>query len=107
MKFDDKGRELPDSTPIELPLHWQRPQTIQEQIRSFVRSELSRRAAAQGEETFEEADDFDVDDDFDPRSPWELNFDQEQEPRQTAEPPAPAPPPPPPPDPDKAAPTPT
>lgn len=44
----------------------------------FVRRELSNQAAADGQETFEEADDFDVDDEpADPTTPWELNFDQE------------------------------
>lgn len=80
MRFDERGREILDPTPVDFPLNFKRPMTIQEQIRTFIRQELSQTAAAQGEETFEEADDFDVDDDFDPTSPWELNYEQQASP---------------------------
>lgn len=40
-----------------------------------VSEKLRMEALAAGQETFEEADDFDVDDDFDPTSPYEVNFD--------------------------------
>ena len=79
MKFDERGREIVGNHLVEFPLRWKRPLTLQEQIRQHIRTYISEQAAAQGEETFEEADDFDVDDDFDPRSPWELNYDQERE----------------------------
>lgn len=64
MKFDDKGRELPDPTPIEVPAGFKRPETLAEQIRRLVRHE--QFAAAMGRphaETFDEANDFEVDDD--------------------------------------------
>jgi len=49
---------------------------VKEQIREMVRSEkLKQEVAAQGYETFEEADDFEVGDDFDPKSPYEENFE--------------------------------
>ncbi len=35
---------------------------------------MSQLAQERGEETLEEADDFDVGDDFDPTSPWEEQF---------------------------------
>lgn len=80
-RYDARGRELLDQTPLEMPMQWHRPPTLEEQIKSFVRRELSMRADMAGQETFDEADDFDIDDDpIDPRSPWELNFDQEQYP---------------------------
>lgn len=42
----------------------------------MVRSErLAAEAAAAGYESFEEADDFEVGDDFDPSSPYETDFD--------------------------------
>lgn len=70
--------ENPDPTPMALPAHMKRPPTLQEQIRSMVRSErLAQEALANGFETFEDADDFDVGDDYDPRSPHELVFDPE------------------------------
>lgn len=42
----------------------------------MVRSErLKLEVEAQGQETFDEADDFDIGDDFDPTSPYESDFD--------------------------------
>lgn len=76
-KFDERGREILDDKPAALPVGFQRPPSLQDQIRSLVRNELSRRASDQGFETFEESDDFEVGDDFDPKSPWELRADQE------------------------------
>lgn len=78
MKFDAKGREIPNPIPAEIPLNFRRPPTLQEQIKMYVRRELSMQAADDGHETFEEADDFEVDDDYDPSSPYEENFDVEQ-----------------------------
>lgn len=78
-QYDEFGRELPDATKVEVPLNFRRPPTIQEQIRQFVRSEVSRAAQEQGFESFEDADDFDVDDyDPDPLSPYELSEMQEE-----------------------------
>lgn len=77
MKYDDQGRELPDQTPVARPVNFRPPPSMQELIRQYVRTELSRQADLAGDETFEEADDFDIPDDPpDPSSPWELNFDQ-------------------------------
>lgn len=70
-------REPVDSSQLEIPVGFHRPPSLQEQVRRLVRYEMSQEAANQGQETFEEADDFDVGDDFDPSSPYELNFDQE------------------------------
>lgn len=61
MKYDERGRELPDPTPVEVPVHLRRRDGLQDQIRRLIRTELSRQAAAQGMESFEEADDFEVD----------------------------------------------
>lgn len=72
---DEKRRaryEYPDPTPLEVPVGFKRPPTIQEMIAKMVRVSLEAREA--GMETFEEAEDFDVDDDFDPSSPWEEHF---------------------------------
>lgn len=73
-----KGQEVLDQTPIARPVGFQRPPTMQEMIRMYVRRELSAAAAAEGHETFEEADDLDVGEDYDPSSPWELSADQEE-----------------------------
>lgn len=74
--IDEDGREVLDPTPMEPPLGWKRQPSLAEQIRDMVRSEQLRAAAeAQGMETFEEADDFEVDDDYDPSTPFENDFD--------------------------------
>lgn len=73
--LNEKGHEIPDPIPAAIPLQWQRPPTLQEQIKSMIRREMSQAAAQDGLETFEEADDFDVGDDFDPQSPYEVNYD--------------------------------
>lgn len=69
--LDDEDRdrvrfEWPDPTPVEVPLHLrgQRPPSLQEEIRRLM-SIMSQEASAEGQESFEEADDFDVDEDPD------------------------------------------
>lgn len=74
--LDHRGREKPDPTPIAPPIGYKRQPSLHEQIRQMVRSEkLAMEAAAQGYETFDEADDFDVGDDIDPSSPYEEQFE--------------------------------
>jgi len=73
----DSGHEYPDPKPLAASVGFTRPPSIQEMVQRLVRQEFSRQAEAGGLETFEEADDFVVGDDFDPTSPWELNFDQQ------------------------------
>lgn len=63
MAHDQKGREIPDPRPMEMPLGMSKPESMEDMIRRFVRQEASRAASAEGMETFEEADDFDIDDD--------------------------------------------
>lgn len=62
MKYDEHGREVPDPTPVEMPLGWSRPKPLQDLIKDMIRVEMSRQAVAAGFESFEEADDFEVDD---------------------------------------------
>lgn len=70
--FDEWGREVPDPRPVDIPAGMRRPLSLKEQIQQAIRNELSRRAAEDGEETFEEADDFEVDEDGEPVSPYEF-----------------------------------
>lgn len=60
-----------------LPVGTKRPETLAEQVARLVRhSEFARMVNARGLETFEEADDFEVDDDIPlPDTPWEKDFD--------------------------------
>ena len=92
------GHAKPDPVPIAPPIGYKRHPTIAETVRDLIRSEKLKNAMQEaGEETFEEADDFDVDDEP-PLPPhlYEPNFDPGL---QTPT----APPPPPPPDPPPAA----
>lgn len=75
--YNDKGEEIPDPTPLEPPVDFERPLPLAEEIRRLVRSQaIITDLDRAGIETFDEADDFDVDDDqADPTSPWEENFD--------------------------------
>lgn len=84
-RYQGSSKEHLDPTPIAPPVGYRKSPSLREQIREMVRSErLAQELAASGYETFEEADDFDVDDDEDPNSPYEVHFD----------PPTPAPEPP-------------
>lgn len=77
-RYDELGRYHPDPTPIAPPVGYVRSPSIAEQIRTMVRSEQLRHHADQaGMDTFEEADDFNIGDDYDPRSPWEEQFEGE------------------------------
>ncbi len=75
--LDDNGHEIPDPNPVALPLGFKRPETLAEQIQRMVRTQVSDAALAGGAETFEDADDFDTgdDDDDEPGTPYELEFD--------------------------------
>lgn len=74
--LDQQGREMPNPTPLAPPLGYKKQPSIREQIRNMVRGEQLRLAAeSAGVETFEEADDFDVGDDYDPTSPYEEVFE--------------------------------
>lgn len=77
-KLNDRGHEILDNTPIEIPLGWRKPESLTEQMRRLIRTEMSIRAQDQGFETFEEADDFDVDEDDPlPQSEWEMTYEPE------------------------------
>ena len=76
----EDGKEIPDPIPFAPTIKGSRAHSIRENVLSIVRSEQFRQAMEQqGQETFEEADDFDVDDDFDPSSPYEEFFEGEYE----------------------------
>jgi len=57
--------------PVELGLPEERPLSLRDEMMRFIRSEISRQADDTGQETFEEANDFDVDED-EWKSPYEL-----------------------------------
>lgn len=76
--LDAHGREKPDPTPMAPPIGYQKTEPLHVRIKRMVQSELSQRAADEGFDTWEEDQDFDVDDDYDPSSPYEETFDPEE-----------------------------
>lgn len=78
--LNERGHEVPDPEPVAVPVRFQAPESLEDRIKRIIRADLSARAQAQGFETFEEADDFEVGDDYDPRSPHELDSVQEDAP---------------------------
>ena len=75
-QIDNAGREWNDGTPMEPPLGYKRQPTMVEIVREQIRSHhLAMLAMENDLETFEEADDFDVGDDYDPRTAYENDFD--------------------------------
>lgn len=76
--INEKGQEVLDNTPVAIPVRFQRVKNLSDQIRETLRSEEFRAYLNSQElETPEEADDFEVGDDYDPRSPYEMSLDQE------------------------------
>lgn len=75
--FNDEGKFIPDSVPVAPPLGYKRQPSMVEIVRNMVRSEkLAEEARNAGAETFEESEDFDIDDEpEDLRSGWETEFD--------------------------------
>lgn len=74
-RHDKDGRELPDHRPMEPPVGYSPSPSIAEMIKTMVTNAMvQQQLAAQGEETFEEANDFDVGDDVDPESPYEEHY---------------------------------
>lgn len=71
-----------DPTPVEVPPFYTRPATLKEELQRYVRFEVSRAAHSSGFETFEEADDFGIEDDDDLEdwdSEYQLTQLQEEE----------------------------
>lgn len=73
---DDLGRELPDPVPLAPPIGFVNQPSMFDVMRDMIRGEaLKAYAESTGSETFEEAQDFDVEDDMFPQSSFEGEFD--------------------------------
>lgn len=81
-RHDINGRELLDPVPMSPPVGYKKQPSMFDTIRGMVRSaRLAEEAEAAGMETFEEADDFDIEDDPpDPSTPYETRFDPAEDP---------------------------
>lgn len=74
--LDEFGREIFSDEKLTLPLHFSRNKSIHEQIREMIL--VMKHTEREGFETFEDADDFDVDepgDDLSYLSSYEQDFD--------------------------------
>lgn len=78
----DRRKEIPDQTPVELPLGYKVPETLEQLMGRMIRNaEFNRIREAAGAETFEEADDFEVgDEENDGLSQYQLSQMQEEHP---------------------------
>ena len=75
-RLDQHGHEVLDRTPLELPAGFRRPETLAEQVQRLVRTSISDYAGEKGYETFDEANDFDIEDDpIEPETAYEEVFD--------------------------------
>lgn len=72
--LDTNGAEKLDSTPMQPPIGYNPQPSMFDVMREQI-ARYHRELAAADLETPEEADDFDVDDDYDPTSPYEHDFD--------------------------------
>lgn len=68
--YDEKGHEVPDPTPLALPLGMKKPETLEEMMGRMLRNQNYLKAF-EGAESFEEADDFDVGTEDNPLTPYE------------------------------------
>lgn len=74
--LDERGHELPDPVPMAPPVGYRRQPSMFEVVRDMVKSErLRAETEAAGFESFEDADDFVIGDDYDPHSPYEAQFE--------------------------------
>lgn len=69
------GKEYPNPIPLDPPIGYVPSKPLYEQIREMVQRELSATAEREGFETEDEANDFEVGDDYDPDSPYEIDFE--------------------------------
>ena len=75
MPIDEKGREIVDPKPVSLALDVPQPRSLQAIIARVLRTNASDVAMHSGHESFDEANDFEVDDDPEVKSEYELDDD--------------------------------
>ncbi len=79
--LDDKGREINDPNPMFKDVT-PSPVSIKEQIQRLMRVELSAQADAQEKETFEEANDLEIEDEFGDMEPDSIHTMKEEIPEE-------------------------
>lgn len=75
--INDKGQELLNPMPKEIPSGLTEPDTLEKRIERLLKVHVSQQAAQQNYESLEEADDFDLEDEMVVElSGYELNEDE-------------------------------
>lgn len=77
-------RERPNQTPVEIPVGVIQPESLESIMARMINERFSQMAEERGMETFEEADDFDIDDEL-PKTPYEMQDLNPEEPFYSAE----------------------
>ena len=68
--------EVLDYTPIAVPIGMKRPESMHDMITRIIGNKFADIKLDSETETFEESEDFEIDDDdYDPSSPWEEVFE--------------------------------
>lgn len=93
-RYNERHQEIPDPTPVAMPLNYKRPESLTEMMRRMIRQQMSEAAEASGAESFEEANDFEIasEDPEDSITPYQDLGSDEETPDATpggVEPPAP------------------
>lgn len=78
-RHDHLNREVLDKTPVEMPLGYEKPESLESMIARMIRH-TSTMAQKQGFESEEEANDFDDDDDNEMKSEYQFTDMQEENP---------------------------
>lgn len=74
-KYDENGFAIPDSTPLDVPVDIRQAESMDERIRRIIREASHIHPVLTGEETFEESQDFNIEDDLEaPPSVHEERF---------------------------------
>ena len=77
--LDNRGREIFNPIPVEIPLDMKRPKTMDERIAEVIASELGKIADAKGMESWDEANDFgEEDDEWFPDSKYEMKEENDE-----------------------------
>jgi len=76
-QYTKDNREILDKTPVEMPLGYEKPESLSDMIARMVRATNEQAKRTGAFETIEEADDFEVDDQ-EMQSPYQFNQMQEE-----------------------------
>lgn len=74
-KYNERGEEMMDPKPRAVPIGFEKPEPLEAMLARVLRNQRTIDALARaGKESFDEANDFEVGEDYDPKSPHEEHF---------------------------------